>query len=66
MNQFDPKYMQLIVSKLKNMNLNKQSVVLVAKELGVSRQTIHKHLLRYRRFGEDGIRLFKLRNIIDS
>ena len=56
MNQFDPKYMQLIVSKLKNINLNKQSVVLVAKELGVSRQTIHKHLLRYRRFGEDGIR----------
>ena len=56
MNQFDPRYMQLLVSKLENINSNKQSVVSVAKELSVSRQTIHKHLLRYRRFGEDGIR----------
>ena len=56
MNQFDPRYMQLLVSKLERINLNKQSVVSVAKELSVSRQTIHKHLLRYRRYGEDGIR----------
>lgn len=56
MNQFDPRYMQLLVSKLENINQGNQSVVSVAKELDVSRQTVHKHLLRYRRFGEDGIR----------
>jgi len=56
MNQFDPRYMQLLVSKLENINHDKQSVVSVAKELDVSRQTVHKHLLRYRRFGEDGIK----------
>lgn len=56
MNQFDPRYMQLLVSKLEGITQNKQSVVSVAKELNISRQTVHKHLLRYRRFGEDGIR----------
>lgn len=56
MNQFDPRYMQLLVSKLENIIQDRQTVVSVAKELAVSRQTIHKHLLRYRRFGEDGIR----------
>jgi hypothetical protein len=29
MNQFDPRYMQLLVSKLERINLNKQSVVSV-------------------------------------
>lgn len=61
MNQFDPRYMQLLVSKLEKINQGQQSVVSVAKELGVSRQTIHKHLLRYRRFGEDGIRKIQSR-----
>lgn len=56
MNQFDPRYMQLLVSKLENINQGNQSVVSVAKELNISRQTVHKHLLRYRRFGEDAIR----------
>ena len=56
MNQFDPRYMQLLVSKLENIIQGEKTVVLVAKELAVSRQTIYKHLLRYRRFGEDGIR----------
>ena len=56
MNQFDPKYMQLLVSKLDNITNKKQTVVSVAHELHVSRQTIHKHLVRYKRFGEDGIR----------
>lgn len=56
MNQFDPRYMQLLVSKLENINQRQQSVISVARELGVSRQTVHKHLLRYHRFGEDGIR----------
>jgi putative transposase len=56
MNQFDPRYMQLLVSKLENVIKKKETVVHVASEMNVSRQTIHKHLLRYRRFGEDGIR----------
>lgn len=56
MNQFDPRYMQLLVSKLDNIVNKKQTVVSVARELNVSRQTIHKHLARYKRFGEGGIR----------
>ena len=56
MNTFDPRYMQLLVSKLSNIINKKQTVVSVAYELNISRQTIHKHLARYKRFGEDGIR----------
>ncbi len=56
MNHFDPRYMQLLVSKLERIIHKKQTIVSVAHELSLSRQTIHKHLLRYRRFGEDGIR----------
>jgi len=56
MNYFDPRYMQLLVSKLENIVNKEQSVISVARELSVSRQTIHKHLSRYKRFGEDGIR----------
>ena len=56
MNKFDPRYMQLLVFKLENIIKRKQTVVSVAREMSVSRQTVHKHLLRYKRFGEDGIR----------
>ena len=56
MNYFDPRYMQLLVSKLENIIYKRQSIVSAAREMDVSRQTIHKHLARYRRFGEDGIR----------
>lgn len=56
MNQFDPRYMQLLICKLDKIIRKELTVVSVASELSVSRQTIHKHLLRYRRFGEDGIR----------
>ena len=56
MNQFDPRYMQLLVSKLEKIIKKQQTVISVAQELNVSRQTIHKHLVRYKRFGEDGIR----------
>lgn len=56
MNQFDPKYMQLLVFKLENIIKKRQTAVSVAEELNVSRQTIHKHLARYKRFGEDGIK----------
>ena len=56
MNQFDPRYMQLLVSKLNRITKKEQTVVSIAREMNISRQTVHKHLLRYRRFGEDGIR----------
>ncbi|MFH0840680.1 MAG: IS481 family transposase [bacterium] len=56
MNHFDPRYMQLLISKLENIIAKQQSAMAVATELNVSRQTIHKHLSRYRRFGEDGLR----------
>jgi transposase InsO family protein len=53
--------MQLLVSKLDNIINKRQTVVSVAHELSVSRQTIHKHLARYKRFGEDGIRRIQAR-----
>jgi len=56
MNYYDPRYMQLLISKLESVVKKEQSVVSVAREMSVSRQTIHKHLIRYKRFGEDGIR----------
>jgi len=56
MNNYDPRYMQLLIFKLKNVVKKKQTIVSVAREMSVSRQTIHKHLIRYKRFGEDGVR----------
>ena len=61
MNQFDPRYMQLLISKLESIITKEKTVVLAARELNVSRQTIHKHLIRYKRFGEDGLRLAQTR-----
>jgi len=55
MNRFDPKYMQLLISKLDQIVLKEKTVVAVATEMNLSRQSIHKHLLRYRRFGAPGI-----------
>jgi transposase InsO family protein len=55
MNYYDPRYVQLLVSKLENVIKKEQTVISVARELSVSRQTIHKYLIRFRRFGEDGI-----------
>ena len=61
MNRFDPRYMQLLTSKLESIVKKEKTVVTVAQEMGLSRQTIHKHLLRYKRFGEDGIRRIQTR-----
>jgi len=55
MNQFDPRYMQLLISKLEKNIKKEKTVVSIARELNISRQTVHKHLSRYKRFGEDGI-----------
>lgn len=55
MNQFDPRYMQLLISKLNKIINKEQTVISIAKDLNISRQTIHKYLARYKRFGEDGL-----------
>lgn len=55
MNSYDPQYMQLKENKLKAIINKKKTVVTVAKELNVSRQSVHKWLNRYKRFGIDGL-----------
>lgn len=56
MNKYDNRYLMLQEEKLIQI-INKQShVVQVANEFNVSRQTIHKWLNRYKRFGADGLR----------
>ena len=55
MNSYDPRYMLLQETKLVSIINKETSVVAVAGELGVSRQTIHKWLARYKRFGLEGL-----------
>lgn len=55
MNNFDVNYMVLKEKKLKQIINKEKTVVTVAKELFVSRQSVHKWLLRYKRFGIDGL-----------
>jgi transposase InsO family protein/transposase-like protein len=59
MNSYDPQYMQLKEEKLKNIIDKEKTVTLVSEELNVSRQTIHKWLSRYKRFGIDGLTAIK-------
>lgn len=47
--------MQLKENKLKSIINKEKTVVSVAEDLNVSRQTIHKWLIRYKRFGIDGL-----------
>lgn len=47
--------MQLKENKLKAIINKKKTVVTAAKELNISRQSIHKWLNRYKRFGIDGL-----------
>lgn len=55
MNSYDSRYMLLQEEKLISIIQKQATVVSVAKELNVTRQTIHKWLLRYKRFGIDGL-----------
>jgi transposase len=55
MNSYDLQYMALKVKKLNSIVKKETTVVSVAKDLAVSRQTIHKWLSRYKRFGLDGL-----------
>lgn len=55
MNYYDPRYMILQEDKLKQIIQRKKTVIQVAVELNVSRQTIHKWLARYKRYGIQGL-----------
>jgi len=55
MNTFDPRYLMLQEEKLQQIINKQKKVTGVAKEFNVSRQTIHKWLNRYKRFGIDGL-----------
>jgi transposase InsO family protein len=54
-NQYEPRYMQLVEKKLRNIIKKKQNIVDVSKELSVSRPTIYKWLSRYKKYGINGI-----------
>jgi len=55
MNKFDSKYLMLQEDKLNQIIKKQSKVTSVALELGVTRQTIHKWLSRYKRFGIEGL-----------
>ena len=55
MNTFDANYMSLKEQKLRQIINKEKTVVSVSNELNVSRQSIHKWLCRYKRFGIDGL-----------
>lgn len=55
MNSYDPRYMLLQEAKLKEILAKQKTVMSVALELAISRQTIHKWLSRYKRFGREGL-----------
>lgn len=55
MNTYDSQYMLLKETKLKQIINKEKTVIAVAKELNVSRQSVHKWLSRYKRFGIDGL-----------
>lgn len=63
MNPYDPRYMILQEEKLKHILNKKITVVAVASQLHVSRQTIHKWLSRYKRFGVRGLVVKKKKRI---
>lgn len=56
MNKYDNRYLMLQEEKLTQVIEKQKKVTAVAEEFNVSRQTVHKWLNRYRRFGVDGLR----------
>jgi len=55
MNSFDANYLKLKETKILEVINKEKSVTQVALELNVTRKTIHKWILRYTRFGIDGL-----------
>lgn len=58
--------MLLKEKKLKQIINKEKTVVAIAKELQVSRQSIHKWLCRYKRFGINGLTIKKKRRTIHN
>ena len=56
MNKYDNRYLMLQTDKLTQIIKKQRKVTEVAKEFNVTRQTIHKWLNRYQRYGIDGLR----------
>jgi len=54
-NPYDPRYMALVEEKLQAIIRKEKKVTHVAGELHVTRQTIHEWLIRYKRYGIDGL-----------
>lgn len=55
MNTFDTRFMQLKIDKLNSVIAKQTSVCAIARELNVTRKTVHIWILRYKRFGVDGL-----------
>jgi transposase InsO family protein len=55
MNSYDSKYMLLKEQKLKQIINKQKTVTKISEELNISRQSIHKWLNRYKRYGIDGL-----------
>ena len=55
MNRYAVEYLQLREKKLQEIINKSKTVVEVAKELDVSRQSVHIWIIRYKRFGIDGL-----------
>lgn len=55
MNPYDINYIKLKETKLINIINKEKTVTQVAEELAVTRKTIHIWLIRYKRFGIDGL-----------
>ncbi len=66
MNTFDPRYMLLQEEKLQRIITKQATVKQVAEELSVSRQTIHKWLARYKRFGTEGLIIRKKKHHVPA
>ena len=55
MNKYDTNYLKLKENKLQSIINKEKTVVLVAREMNVTRKTVHIWLIRYKRFGIDGL-----------
>ncbi len=55
MNEYGKKYAMLKIKNIEDIISGEQKVVSVAKKMNVSRQTIHKWVNRYKRFGMSGL-----------
>ncbi len=55
MNKHDANYLKLKENKILSIISKEKKIVEVAEEMNVTRNTVHKWLVRYKRFGIDGL-----------